>query len=389
MPVFPGFLEIIRVVSKTPRIGLPVRGVVWCTCLAQVGGSDVVHVVKLHVLAAHCPDKGVVGSAYAAVDAPGGADDSVLVVHHDVAGLRGLAAHVEHHLPLGQFKVGVDLHPALMRVAGHSVPVGAGLQLGHAHAQLAGLEHVGVDELIDGALIAGLDAAQRTVICISHLDEAGLVRAMCRSGDHIELCRMLGVCGSKRNFPGTLGDIQAVLIAQLVLHTVGHHDARGVLADVEHTDLAALEEIVGAKVGPDVDALVDGDRLVDRHTAQRDHAVHMAVDSYDFIRLVQAGDEHLVAHLLGGVALEVFLVAGITDIHSGSPFLLSAGYGRNRRRQPASRPRRQSSCCSRPRWCASEQKQQQRTQQHPECSCRSAERRSDRRRRSHHRQRGR
>ena len=35
-------------------------------CLAQVGGSDVVHVVKLHVLAAHCPDKGVVGSAYAA-----------------------------------------------------------------------------------------------------------------------------------------------------------------------------------------------------------------------------------------------------------------------------------------------------------------------------------
>ena len=45
------------------------------------------------------------------------------------------------------------------------------------------------------------------------------------------------------------------------------------------------------------------------HTAQRDHAVHMAVDSHDFIRLVQAGDEHLVAHLLGGVALEVFLVA--------------------------------------------------------------------------------
>ena len=64
--------------------------------------------------------------------------------------------------------------------------------------QLAGLQHIRVDELIDGALIAGLDAAQRTVICISHLDEAGLVRAMCRSGDHIELCRMLGVCGSKR-----------------------------------------------------------------------------------------------------------------------------------------------------------------------------------------------
>ena len=96
--------------------------------LAQVGGSDVVHVVKLHVLAAHRPDERIIRGADTAVDAPGGADDSVLVVHHDVAGLRGLAAHVEHHLPLGQFKVGVDLHPALMRVAGHGVPVGAGLQ---------------------------------------------------------------------------------------------------------------------------------------------------------------------------------------------------------------------------------------------------------------------
>ena len=39
---------------------------------AQVGGSDIVHVVKLHVLAAHGPDKGVIRRAYAAVDAPGG-----------------------------------------------------------------------------------------------------------------------------------------------------------------------------------------------------------------------------------------------------------------------------------------------------------------------------
>ena len=31
----------------------------WCF-LAQVSGSDVVHVVKLHVLAAHCPDKRIV-----------------------------------------------------------------------------------------------------------------------------------------------------------------------------------------------------------------------------------------------------------------------------------------------------------------------------------------
>ena len=121
--------------------------------LAQVGGSDVVHVVKLHVLAAHCPDERVVGGTHTAVDAPGGADDSIFVVHHDVAGLGRLTAHVEHDLSLGQLKVGVDLHPALVGVAGHRVPVGTRLQLGHTHAQLAGLQHIRVDELIDGALI--------------------------------------------------------------------------------------------------------------------------------------------------------------------------------------------------------------------------------------------
>ena len=112
------------------------------------------------------------------MDAPGRADNSIIVVHHNMAGFGRLAAHVEYGLAFGNLEVGVDLHAALMGVAGHGVPVGAGLQLGNAHAQLAGLEHVGVDEMIDGALIAGLDAAQRTVICIRHLDEAGLVREM-------------------------------------------------------------------------------------------------------------------------------------------------------------------------------------------------------------------
>ena len=36
-----------------------------------------------------------------------------------------------------------------------------------------------------------------------------------------------------------------------------------------------LQEIVGAEVGPDVDALVDGHGLVHRHAAQRDHTVHV------------------------------------------------------------------------------------------------------------------
>ena len=181
-----------------------------------------------------------------------------------------------------------------------------------------------MDELIDGALIAGLDTAQRTMVRIGHLDETGLIGAVCRSGHHVELGGVLGVRGSKGDFLGALGDVEAVLVAQLVLHTVGHHDARGVLANVEHADLAALEEIMGAKIGPDVNALVDGHGLVHRHTAQRDHPVHMAVDGHDLIGLVQAGDEHFVARFLGGVALEVLLVAGVADIHEEAlPFPVS------------------------------------------------------------------
>ena len=61
---------------------------------------------------------------------------------------------------------------------------------------------------------------------------------------------MLRVGGSKGDFLGALGDVEAVLVAQLILHAVSHHDTGGILADVEHADLAAFEEIVSAKVGP-------------------------------------------------------------------------------------------------------------------------------------------
>ena len=83
---------------------------------------------------------------------------------------------------------------------------------------------------------------------------------------------------------------------------------------------------MGAEVGPDVNALVDGDFLVDRHAAQGDHAVHVAVDGHHLVGLVQAGDQELVPGLLGGVALEVALVAGITDVHTDVSSLACMGW---------------------------------------------------------------
>src|SRR5699024_11790732 len=57
------------------------------------------------------------------------------------------------------------------------------------------------------------------------------------------------------------------------------------------------------------------DLFAHRHAAQRNHTVNMAVNRHDFVSLIQAGNQELIAGFLGGVALEVALVAGIADIH--------------------------------------------------------------------------
>ena len=76
---------------------------------------------------------------------------------------------------------------------------------------------------------------------------------------------------------------------------------------------------MGAEIGPDVDALVDGDRLADGHAAQGDHAVHMAVDGHHAVRHIEVFDEEFLAELLGGIALYVIGACGITDVHRVPP----------------------------------------------------------------------
>ena len=178
-----------------------------------------------------------------------------------------------------------------------------------------------MDELVDRALVAGLDAAQRALGGLLDGDELVLIAAMGRGRDHVELGRMLRVVALEGDLLVALGQVQAVLVVQVILLAI-RRDRAGTVTNVEDADLAALQEIVGAEVGPYINALVDGDLLVHRHAAQRDHAIHVAVNGDHLICLVQAGDEHFVAGLLGGVALEITLVAGITDIHTGNCLLI-------------------------------------------------------------------
>lgn len=241
-------------------------------------------------------------------------------MHDDVPGLLALAHHVEDHVALGDLKVSVDLHAALVGVGGHGVPDAARLQDGHAHGQLAGLQHGGVNELVDGALVAGLHGAQGPLGSVGQFDQPGLVGAVGGGGNHVELGRALAAVAFEGHDPGAPGDVQAVLVAHGVDGAVHGNLARA--ADIEHTQLPALQEILGSEIGPDVNALVQGHHLIYGHTAQGDHPVHMAVNGHHLVGAVQVLDQELVAQLLSGVALHVALVGRVPNVHSNFSFVV-------------------------------------------------------------------
>ena len=175
-----------------------------------------------------------------------------------------------------------------MCVAGHGVPVTAGGELRQAHRELAGLHDAGIDELVDGALVAAFERADIALDRVLERDKLVFIAAMRRGAGHVKARGILRVVAGEQYFLRALGQIQAVFIAQVIFYAVGLDCARS--AEIEHTDLTAFEEIVRAEVCPHVEALVDGDSLAHRHTAHRDHAVNMAVNGDDLVGLVQAGD---------------------------------------------------------------------------------------------------
>ena len=112
------------------------------------------------VFAAHAPDEGVCLRAAAAVDAPRRADDRLFVAHDDVARLLPFPHEVHHERVLRHVEIEVDLHAAVVGMAGHRVPHRAGFQLCHAHHQLAGLHLPRQNVLANRAVIRRFQAAQ-------------------------------------------------------------------------------------------------------------------------------------------------------------------------------------------------------------------------------------
>ena len=126
----------------------------------------------------------------------------------------------------------------------------------------------------------------------------------------------------KDHFLCAFCDVQAVFIAETVLHSV-RCDGSGT-SNIEDSDLAALKEIVGTEVFPAVDPLFDGDMFFHRHAAQCHHAVHMGVYGYHLIRMVEILNQELISKFFGCVAFYVSLICGITNIHMFfTPYLYS------------------------------------------------------------------
>ena len=81
-------------------------------------------------------------------------------------------------------------HAALVRVRRHGVPDIARLKLGQAHGELAGFQHVRVDELVDDALVRRLVGAHRHLLGGGEVQERGLVGAVRRGRHAVELGRV-------------------------------------------------------------------------------------------------------------------------------------------------------------------------------------------------------
>ena len=226
---------------------------------------------------------------------------------------------MEYNVIFRNFEVHVDFHTALMSMCRHCVPDAARLENCHTHRKLACFENIRMDELIDRTLVGCLHSTYRALVCLLDRNKCCLVSAMCRSADHVELGRLLRINTLECNFLCSLSDVEAVLVVHVESIVVSCDAACS--ADVEDADLAALKDIICAEVMPYVDALFEGNFLVNRHASECDHTVNMGVYAYDFVRAVEIRDEEFIAHLLCGVSLEISLIYRVSDVHDMS-FLL-------------------------------------------------------------------
>ena len=188
-----------------------------------------------------------------------------------MARLIRLAHEVEHALVLWNVEVEVDLHSPLVGVGRHSVPDRTLFEVGQTHRQLAGLEDVRMDVLVDCPLVGVLEGAKVLVDGLIVRDESDRARLVGRTCENVELGRLGLVDAPEGDLLRAHGQIEGIIVLDLIVLAVDLDDS--IAADVDRSKLSSLQKIMDAEVLPGVDVLLEVDLLVHRHGTHGDDPV--------------------------------------------------------------------------------------------------------------------
>src|ERR1700678_703852 len=157
-------------------------------------------------------------------------------------------SHKVHDAVRGiDIEVEVDFAATHVRVRGHRVPVASRREQGETHHQLAALDSVAIDRLINRSLVAGLEAAEFESLQIRELHHRGRILRVRGIAEEIEVSGILCVLAGEGNGPVAATNVEAIELVQIEALAVDEY--RSSAADVEDPKLSPLEEVLCAQFG--------------------------------------------------------------------------------------------------------------------------------------------
>jgi len=212
-------------------------------------------------------------------------------------------------------EVEVDLAAAHVGVRRHGVPVAAGGEEGEAHDELAALDAVGEDGLVDGALVAGFERAEFEAFEVGEFDHRGGVGGVGEVAEQVKGGGVGGVGAGEDDGFGAAAGVENVHLGEVVGLAVDGDGAGA--AGVEDAQFAALEEGFGAEFGLGF----EGERGGGGDGGADDGALEVDVGEVELAGLKEVFEEEGFAEFGGGHARVADGVCHLVELH-GSPSVL-------------------------------------------------------------------
>ena len=198
-----------------------------------------------------------------------------------------------------------------MHVRGHRVPHASGQQLGHAHLQLAGRQHLVHEHLVDVAVVRPFERTHVGHHGVGLRDLLVGVVAVCGQRVEIEFRGVPGVLAREGHLAVARTEVEGLLVAEFEFGVAGLHHAGA--SDVVDAHFAAGQEEGGLQ-------RVDGfetERLGNGHGTSDDHAVVHRVDHIDLVGREYLFDQEVAAQTCRVVAFRILGMRRIADFVVG------------------------------------------------------------------------